>query len=343
MNETDSFLGNNKMSETDSPTFERSDPWTQLWGRTVRPSWDLLGDDPVALALREHWQVQSAWISDRSHVVDIGSGPAVLARLTQALETSRNGARRISQWTCVDQALIPMSSLSDLVGVVGEFGSPWEAMPAPATGADALVSNFGLEYVSRDHLGRTCASWLAVGGRLHAILHARDSVIDQQSALGLVDLDLILDEMNFPWHVAAVLEAKVTAPADPLARMMHCVDVRDAFNDCVNRMKSRLEERAVRAGALLEWLMLASDMVQTVSKVTLEASLERLQTLCAAYDAERSRLTAMRSAALDQSSLEALGRDLAHQGFVSIQLGSLHTSSGPAAWVLDALRSDGSP
>jgi hypothetical protein len=331
------------MSEVAQCASTDSDPWSQLWGQTVRPSWDLLGEDPVALALREHWEVQSAWMRDHPHIVDVGSGPAVLARLLQPLELRRDGAASAAQWTCVDQARIETSSLNDLPFVTGRFGLPWEALAPPDKGANALVSNFGLEYVSRDYLARACASWLARGGKLHAVMHARDSVIDRQSAQGLADLDLILDEKDFPQRVAALLEAKVSAPADPVARLMHGVDIRDAFNECVNHMKTRLEERAARQGALLEWLMLARDLVQTVSKVTLEASLERLKALRAAYDAERSRLTAMRSAALDQSSLEALGSDLASHGFVSIQLGSLHTSSGPAAWVLDALRSDGSP
>lgn len=331
------------MPEVDVSASERPDPWTQLWGQTVRSSWDLLSDDPVALALREHWQAQSAWISDRLQVVDVGSGPAVLARLLQQSKQSRESGMRPTQWTCVDQAEIPASSVSDLPFVSGRFGLPWEALSVPESAASALVSNFGLEYVRRDRLGSACALWLADGGRLHAVLHARDSVIDRQSALGLADLDLILDELDFPKRVAALLEAKVTAPAEPMARMLHGVEVRDAFNGGVNRIKSKLEERGARQGALLEWLVLARDLAQTVSDVTLDAALERLQTLRAAYDAERSRLTAMRSCALDQSGLEALGRELASHGFESIQMGSLEAFVGPVGWVLDALRVKGSP
>lgn len=330
------------MSEVDRSASTGPDPWSQLWGQTVRPSWDLLGEDPVALALREHWEVQSAWMHHRSHIVDVGSGPAVLARLLQPLEQRRDGEPSAMQWTCVDQARIETSSLSDLPFVIGRFGLPWEALQAPDKGVNALVSNFGLEYVSRNNLVRTCAAWLAEGGRLHAVMHARDSVIDRQSAQGLADLDLILDELDFPGRVAALLEAKVSAPVDPVERLIHGVDTRDAFNGCVNHMKTQLEERVARQGALLEWLMLARDLVQAVSKVTLVASLERLQSLRAAYDAERARLREMRSCALEQSGLETLGRELASQGFESIQMGSLLASAGPVAWVLDATRAKGS-
>jgi hypothetical protein len=331
------------VSDTDSPVSERPEPWSQLWGQTVRSSWDLLGDDPVAAALREHWQVQSTWIRDRSRVVDVGSGPAALARLFQATVPELERQTRTPRWTCVDQARIPEASLSGLTGVDGKFGLPWEALPTPPAAADALVSNFGLEYVGRDQLARTCASWLAEGGRLHAVLHARDSFIDRHSALGLGDLDLILDELDFPGRLEAVLRAKVTAPADPLDRMMHGTDVRDAFNECVNHMKSRLELRGTREGALLEWLVLSRDLVQSVSEATLATALERLQVQRTAYDAERSRLSAMRVSALDQPGLEALGRELALHGFESIQLGSLEASVGPVAWVLDTFKSKGSP
>ena len=330
------------MPEVDVPASHRPDPWSQLWGQTVRSSWDLSGENPVARALREHWEVQSGWISDCSHVVDIGSGPAVLARLVQASHSLWPGKANLMQWTCVDQARIPASAVRDLPFVNGRFGLPWEALPVPEMGAEGLVSNFGLEYISRDHLVKACASWLAEGGRLHAVMHARDSMIDRQSALGLADLDLILDELDFPGHAAAVLEAKVTAPADPMARMMHGIEARDAFNDCVNQMKARLEERQAREGALLEWLILSHDLVKTVSEATLSTALERLKTEGAAYRAERSRLTAMRACALDQAALEAVGRDLASHGFESIQMGSLQVSAGTVAWVLDARRTKGS-
>lgn len=319
------------------------DPWTQLWGQTTRSTWDLMGEDPVALALREHWQAQSVWLNKRSHILDVGSGPAVLTRLLQAPEASRAMEPGTVRWTCVDQAHMDASATLDLPGVEGRFGVPWEALPLPLTGADALVSNFGLEYVTRDQLVRTCASWLTAGGRLHAILHARDSVIDQQSAQGLSDLDLILDELDFPGRVAALLEARVTAPADPLARMMHGVEVRDAFNESVNHMKTLLDQRGARQGILLEWLMLSRDLVQSVAKDTLETTLHRLQTMRAAYDAERARLTAMRSCALLQPELEVLGQELAHHGFEAIQLGSLvTTAAGQVGWVLDALKVQGS-
>jgi hypothetical protein len=320
---------------------EAAEPWTQLWMQTARPAWDLGGEDPVAWALRGHWQDQWGWLQSRRHILDAGSGPAVLARLLQPLVRSPDVPTG-TVWTCVDQALIDVSSLSDLPMVQGVFGRPWESLPPPAVGASALVSNYGLEYVSRDHLVRTCASWLAPGGRLHAVMHARGSVIDQQSAQGLADLNLILDELGFPERVAALLEARVAAPSEPTARMMHGVEVRDAFNACVNSMKMQLDERGARQGALIEWLMVARDLVQTVSEGTLQATLDRLQRLRAAYDAERSRLQAMRACALSQSDLEVLGQQLVRDGFQGVQLGSLEASTGPVAWVLEATRAQGS-
>jgi len=331
------------MSERELSTSTATpDPWTQLWRQTIRPAWDLMGDDPAALALREHWEAQSAWLHQRAHILDVGSGPAVLPRLLRQSQGHSDAQPNTLRWTCVDQAQLDSSVLSDLPGVHGHFGRPWESLPVPVAGADALVSNFGLEYVSRDDLVHTCMSWLAEGGRLHAVMHAQGSLIDMQSAQGLSDLEFIFDELDFPGRVAALLEARVSAPSDPMARMMHGVEVRDAFNACVNQMKTRLDERGAREGALLEWLMLSRDLVQTVVEVTLQPALDRLCALRAAYDAERSRLVAMRACALEQTALEALGKNLSRHGFVGIQLGSLMASTGQVGWVLDATRSQGS-
>jgi len=318
-----------------------ADPWTSLWQQTSRSAWDLRSEDAIAMVLREHWKAQAPWILDSDHVVDVGSGPAVLTRLLQSESARGDVAKHPAQWTCIDQAQIPASSVADLTSVTGTFGSRWEDLTSPESPAVALVSNFGLEYVSRQHLVRACASWLAPGGRLHAVLHARDSVIDAQSALGLADLHFVLDELDFPHRVAELLKAKVSAPSDPVDRMMHGMEVRDAFNQGVNGMKSKLEERGARQGALLEWLVLSRDLVQKVSEPTLQSMLERLQGLTAAYRAESGRLSAMRSSAMDRATLSALEAELLGQGFESIRWGVLEAHQEQVAWTLDAMRAKG--
>ena len=327
------------MSDINSSDASTLDPWSQLWGHTVLPSWNLLGNDPAAVALREHWLAQSSWISDGLQVIDVGSGPAVLARLLTSMGSGHTKGMKATKWLCVDQAQIPASSVSDLPSVKTLFGVPWENLSASEHDVSVLVSNFGLEYVSHELIARGCASWLEKkGARMHVVMHAKDSVIDRQTALGLSDLNLILDELNFPEQVFALLKSKVNAPADSVARIMHGVEVRDAFNQCVNRMKSILDQRGAAQSALLVWLVLSREMLQGVSEGTLGAALERLKALRIAYDAERSRLNAMRSCALDQSGIEALELELKLSGFDSIKISSLDCSMGTVAWVVDALK-----
>ena len=324
------------MSDLKSSELSSTDPWSQLWCQTVLPSWNLLGSDPAAVALREHWFEQKSWICESSNIVDIGSGPAVLARLFASIDSEHQRPASATQWLCVDQAQIPSTSVSDLPFVTGKFGVPWENLSASEHHANAIVSNFGLEYVSHEHIAQGCASWLEKGGRLHAVVHVQGSVIDRQSALGLSDLNLILDELGFPELVSALLKSKVTAPADPVARMMHGVEVRDAFNQSVNRMKTVLDERSDAQSVLLNWLVISRDMVQAVSEETLGAAQEHLKTLRVLYEAERSRLTAMRSCALDQSGIDAVAHELKLNEFDPIHVSRLECSLGTVAWTLDA-------
>jgi hypothetical protein len=324
------------MSDLKSSDASISDPWSQLWDQTVLPSWNLLGSDPAAVALREHWLAQKSWISNGLQIVDIGSGPAVLARLFASMDSGQEKSATATQWLCVDQAQIPSTSVSDLPFVTSKFGMPWESLSASDHLVNAIVSNFGLEYVSHEHIARGCASWLEKGGRLHAVMHAQDSVIDRQSALGLSDLNLILDELGFPEQVASLLESKVTAPSDSVARIMHGVEIRDAFNQSVNRMKTVLDERGDAQSALLDWLVMSRDIVQTVSAGTLGAAQEHLKSLRVLYEADRSRRSAMRSCALDPSGMDVIARELKLCGFDPVHVSRLECSLGTVAWTLDA-------
>lgn len=324
------------MSNLKSSDVSIPDPWSLLWDQTVLPSWNLLGSDPAAVALREHWLAQNSWLSNCLQIADIGSGPAVLARLFASMDSQHQKKANPTQWLCLDQAQIPSTSVSDLPFVTSKFGVPWESSSASDHLVNAIVSNFGLEYVSHEHIARGCASWLEKGGRLHAVMHAQDSVIDRQSALGLSDLTLILDELGFPEQVAALLESKVTAPSDSVARMMHGVEIRDAFNQSVNRMKTVLDERGDAQSALLDWLVISRDIVQTVSEATLGAAQEHLKTLRVSYEAERSRLSAMRSCALDPSGMDVIARELKLCGFDPVNVSRLECSLGTVAWTLDA-------
>ena len=102
------------MSDLKSSELSSTDPWSQLWSQTLLPSWNLLGSDPAAVALREHWFEQKSWICESSNIVDIGSGPAVLARLFASIDSAHQRPASATQWLCVDQAQIPSTSVSDL-------------------------------------------------------------------------------------------------------------------------------------------------------------------------------------------------------------------------------------
>ncbi|MFM8768050.1 MAG: hypothetical protein ACKOD9_09900 [Rubrivivax sp.] len=262
----------------------------------------------------------------------------MLARLFEASPTPAEEKAHMPAWICVDQAEIPTSAVDGLPFVQALFGRPLENLPAPQAGVSAVISNFGLEYVPASARATCCATWLAPRGRLHLVMHARGSLVDRQAEVSLGDLTLTLEKLDFPSRVAALIKSKVSAPTDPMERMMHGVQVRDDFNHAVNQMKAPLEERGSRDGPLLEWLMLGRDIVQSATSATLDQALERLEELRAAYGAEAARLRAMRATALGPDDLQAFKQELLSSGFASAQLATLDTSAGQAAWVVQALK-----
>ena len=309
-----------------------------LWGQSTRGAWDLLGMDAVAVALRTHWFSQSLWLSNIDSVLDVGSGPGVIARLLKA-PPSPASAIEPSRWICLDQAHISSDSVEDLPGLQMIGGQRFEDAAPPEAGVGALISNFGLEYMEPGRWVPATACWLRNGARLHALVHASGSVIDLGTEQWMADLSLALDELDFFTLLARLLEAKATAPADVMARMMHGLEVRDEYNRAVNRMKARIEDRGVRGGPILDILLLARDMVQAVPGLLLEDAHARTRRSEKSFRAELSRLQAMRKAAWDEQAASSVVALMELRGFQDIRVSEMSSGSVRVAWVLEATTS----
>ena len=319
-----------------TPTLTASIPsaWTSLWAESVTGSIDLSADDPIATCLREHWAEQAAWMTGCSSIVDVGSGPAVLARLTHAILGNGNGPRT---WTCIDRASIPANAWTGLAfDVRARDGEDFSAALPSHGPVDALVSNFGLEYVARDGLAAACRRWLAPAGRLSCVIHAKDSVIDSASEQGAADLSFALHDVGFFAHASQLLSAMASAPADPMARMMHAVDVRDAYNNAVNLLKGRMEERGAHSAVLMDILHGVHALTRFIAAGHLEEALAALANREAAYRAELVRLNDMRHSAQSQDQIQDLMSQLQGLGFTQVEYRSLGCTLGPVAWALSA-------
>jgi hypothetical protein len=309
-----------------------TDAWSNLWSHTDRGAIDLQADDPVAITLRQHWQAQAPWLGHCATIADVGSGPAVLARLLRRLSPVAMGA---AHWVCVDRAEWPSARDGGAgVGITMRTAENFsDAMP-PAGGVAAVVSNFGLEYLPREGAVDALWAWLASGARLHVVMHARDSVIDRVATGNLADIAFALREARIFDHGKAMLEAMASAPVNPMDRMMHAVEVRDAYNSAVNALKARMQAAGSRSAPLMDMLQGITGLVPLVRQGQSADALARLDDRARDYAAECRRLEAMRDSAQDETGLASLVEALTATGLRDLNASSLDSALGRVAWVV---------
>jgi hypothetical protein len=240
-----------------------------------------------------------------------------------------------THWVCIDQADWPgaretLPSAAITMRTAENFS---DAMPPPG-GVAAVVSNFGLEYLPREGAVDAIWAWLASGARLHAVLHARGSVIDRVAMANLGDIAFAVQDAHLFERGAAMLDAMATAPADPVDRMMHAVEVRDAYNAAVNALKARMEAAGSRSAPLMDMLQGITGLVPLVRQGGADQALSRLRARASDYAAECRRLEAMRDAALDEAELTGLAQRLTATGLRDLSATALDSSIGRVAWVL---------
>lgn len=316
----------------------RSDPWSTLWSQTDRGAIDLEADDPVARALRDHWGAHVHWLGRCAIVADVGSGPAVLPRM---LMTRAGQALSGVHWICLDEAEWPAAAAAAAAAWPGarltfRTGQSFTEASPPALGVGALVSNFGLEYVPMDGAVAACRAWLAGGARLQAVMHARDSVIDRAGAGNLADIVYALRDLDLFGRAGAMLQAMASAPADPMERMMHGIEVRDAYNAAVNALKARMEAAGDRSAPVVDMLQGIVGLTRVVQQGRVDEAMQALQRRASDYADECRRLEAMRDAALDADGLARWLEAMTAAGLSEPRAEPLTSSIGPIAWSVSA-------
>lgn len=307
--------------------------WTVLWAQSRHGAIDLRAADPVSEALRAHWQGQLKWLNSCRVAADVGSGPAVLPLLLRRLA---GGQLDSLTWECIDEARLPELDLPAqvLLRDATDFG-----LAEPSHGpVDAVVSNFGLEYVDRGDVAGACARWLRVGGRLCALVHARDSLIDRASLQTLADLQIAIDQRQIFEQARRVLEAIASLPSDPGRRPQHATAVRDAYNDAVDDLKRRMGERGQPSAVWIDILTALTDLARQASGGDADSAEQRRAALAAAYAAEYRRLRSMHTAALADGDRAELGRALTAAGLDDVDWQVLSCSQGVIGMRLTARR-----
>jgi hypothetical protein len=316
------------------PSDDPAPAWSNLWAQSPRGAIDLAADDPVAAALRAHWQAQLAWLADCDEVVDVGSGPAVLPR---HLLSAAPGVLSQVQWRCLDKAtFVPAVAAAMPAAITIHGGVDFAASQPIVAPAAALISNFGLEYVDRSGLATACRRWLAAGGRLSAVIHARGSIIDQVSNASADDIRYALDAARLFDRSRDLFVAMASLPSDPMERMMYGVDIRDAYNASVNGLKRRMEDKGAYSAVLIDMLTLVSNLAGRVPQSRLDDVLAELQRREGDYAAEVVRLSDMQASAMDEAQMAALAQELRVAGFGQIGVAPLTCTLGLLGWTLSA-------
>ncbi|MEN9416677.1 MAG: hypothetical protein RI988_297 [Pseudomonadota bacterium] len=240
-----------------------------------------------------------------------------------------------ARWVCIDQAEWPgaregTAGAAITMRTAENFGA---AMP-PAGGVSAVVSNFGLEYLPREGAVDAVWAWLASGARLHAVMHASGSVIDRVATGNLADIAFALRDARIFEHGKAMLEAMASAPVDPVDRMMHAVDTRDAYNASVNALKARMEAAGSRSAPLMDMLQGITGLVPLVRQGRAADAIARLDDRARDYAAECRRLEAMRDSAQDETDLAGLVEALTATGLRDLKASPLDSAVGRVAWVV---------
>jgi 16S rRNA G527 N7-methylase RsmG len=305
------------------------DAWNSHWQNTGEPAIDLFANNPVANCLRAFWLGRFESIRNK-RVLDIGAGSGALAALALELKIP------VGQWTCLDSATTSAThwkhQRSDLYNprwLVGHF-EEFE----PTHKVDAFVSNFGIEYSNLNLASERCSLWANANALIALVLHAKDSIIDQQSIQSSEDLQFLLEQTDFKQATLRLIQVGASLPEDSTERMMHGVDERDDFNVQVNKLKAYMEASGRRSPVLIQSLQLATMTVgnliqaqQRTPKPSVQNALlaadTALQSFTAYIDSlmfEFRRLEQMRGAALDKNGAQALLDRLKHCGFEKLRL-----------------------
>lgn len=310
-----------------------SHAWSQHWQQTLTGSIDLLASDPVATALRTHWQSQIPALQLAGAIADVGSGPAILARLMSSLGWTPAPP---AVWWCIDAAHLGSAwqhALPASIRVLDQ--TPFDTAEPPHGPVDALVSNFGLEYLPLRSIAQAVPRWLRPNGIFNAVLHARGSVIDAVSREHAGDLRMALEDVRLPALAKDLVSALATAPADPVQRMMHGVETRDAYNAGVDRLKQVMEDRGRPSAVLMDLLRATTQVIRDLKTVGEPAAQRTLEQLQAVYEGERRRLDQMLASALDETAAAHWRTTLQESaGLKHLELERLDCGIGTVAWNL---------
>ncbi|HEX2139126.1 MAG TPA: methyltransferase domain-containing protein [Woeseiaceae bacterium] len=193
------------------------DAWTEYW-KSGRGASCFEGSD-VEVRLNRLWEQLVDELSEGARVLDLATGNGTVAACCAARGRARGIGLTIEG---VDAAAIhPAKYVPDARGALRDVrfhgNVRLEALPFRAAAFEVIVSQFGFEYAAEEPAVAEVARCLAPGGRLRFVLHAREGVVAQDTALRLQRLRSVLADEGALTLVLALARAASTGDSATIA------------------------------------------------------------------------------------------------------------------------------
>ena len=302
---------------------DKTDDWTRYW-RSESPQGEVFvnTDGEKHPALDAFWKQELGAISRGHRLVDLATGAgSVLSALPERTD--------IAVFAC-DLSVTALARLIERFPDVETAACDAAATPYADGSMDWVVSQFGIEYAGRDAFFEA-ARLLAPGGRLAALCHYRDGMIDRSHQRQLAAAKSIA-ETNFVGKARELINAAFTSDRGRFDKAAErFIPVERTAADHASRQPTGVHahlyggfrtlyerRRQYDAKDITDWLdAMATEVATGIT-----------------------RLRAITSVALDAADIAAIGDGLANVGLVwqtpEPFFGSDKTL--PVAWALRASR-----
>jgi len=276
------------------------------------------GDGNYRGAVREFWRAFFSDCEPGSRILDVACGNGALALIAaEAVHEFEHPLR----YTGIDAARVQRpATLHDHAGFSGQLHSNMaaESLPFGDAAFDFVISQFGIEYSECGKSLDQAVRVLAPGGRLCFVVHARSSRVVARAHEELDTLAAILDSIALPDSVRDLLQAEQAFQQLPAQRQRH------ALSRARRKAQHALDNTAAMVGTARG--NLAAQTLDAIKNLHSQRktrgsvwSLQQVDFVQSALQANRSRLRAMISAALSDGDLTQWRKKLLALGLVKVR------------------------
>jgi SAM-dependent methyltransferase len=267
------------------------------------------------------WRTFFAALPAGARVLDIATGNGAIALL--AVEAGNKLQVTGADLAAVKPAAFVSKGKSALKKIRFLGRTPAEQLPLADASADAVTSQYGVEYSDLKKSVPEAVRVLAPGGRLRFAVHAAEGALAADTKAAIADADFLLDELDLTGRAARCLDAVLGVERGHRTGQLAEIGAQSRYAEFRDGLKAVAE----RAPAATDKDMLAS-VHQTLTTLfaqregqNLQALFMQLDALREEIEAHRTRERALLAAALSAKQMKALAKTLTGLGLANVTLG----------------------